>query len=114
VGEVIACTNQKGGVGKTTTVVNLASYLARSGRRILVVDLDPQGNATSGLGLPSVPVERSIHPVLVDGGDAQDRVVPTAIEGLSIIPSSRDLAGAEVELISMPNREPPLILALPR
>ena len=102
---MIACTNQKGGVGKTTTVVNLASYLARSGRRILVVDLDPQGNATSGLGLPSVPVDRSIHPVLVDGGDARDRIVPAAIEGLSIIPSSRDLAGAEVELVPVEGRE---------
>lgn len=104
-GEIIACTNQKGGVGKTTTVVNLASYLARSGRRVLVVDLDPQANATSGLGLTSVPVERSIHPVLVDGDDARDRVVPVAIEGLSIIPSSRDLAGAEVELVPVDARE---------
>jgi len=112
VGEIIACTNQKGGVGKTTTVVNLASYLARTGRRVLVVDLDPQANATSGLGLASVPVERSIHPVLVDGGDAQDRVVPAAIEGLSIIPSSRDLAGAEVELVPVEGRERRLARAL--
>ncbi len=111
-GEIIACTNQKGGVGKTTTVVNLASYLARSGRRVLVVDLDPQGNATSGLGLAGVPVDRSIHPVLVDGGAAQDRVVPTAIEGLSVIPSSRDLAGAEVELVPIPGRERRLARAL--
>jgi chromosome partitioning protein len=112
VGEIIACTNQKGGVGKTTTVVNLASYLARTGRRILVVDLDPQGNATSGLGLASVPVDRSIHPVLVDGGEAMDRVVPTAFEGLSIIPSSRDLAGAEVELVPVEGRERRLARAL--
>ena len=111
-GEIIACTNQKGGVGKTTTVVNLASYLARTGRRVLVVDLDPQANATSGLGLASVPVERSIHPVLVDGGDAQDRVVPAATEGLSIIPSSRDLAGAEVELVPVEGRERRLARAL--
>ncbi len=111
-GEVIACTNQKGGVGKTTTVVNLASYLARSGRRVLLVDLDPQGNATSGLGLASVPVEQSIHPVLVDGGDARDRVVPAAIEGLSIIPSSRDLAGAEVELVPVEARERRLARAM--
>jgi chromosome partitioning protein len=112
VGEIIACTNQKGGVGKTTTVVNLASYVARSGRRVLVVDLDPQGNATSGLGLASVPVERSVHPVLVDGGDAHERIVPAAIEGLSIIPSSRDLAGAEVELVPVPARERQLARAL--
>ena len=111
-GEIIACTNQKGGVGKTTTVVNLASYLARSGRRVLVVDLDPQGNATSGLGLPIVPVERSIHPVLVDGDDALDRVVPAAIEDMSIIPSSRDLAGAEVELVPIEGRERRLARAL--
>jgi chromosome partitioning protein len=112
VGELIACTNQKGGVGKTTTVVNLASYLARSDRRVLVVDLDPQGNATSGLGLASVPVERSIHPVLVDGADALDRVVPVATEGLSIIPSSRDLAGVEVELVPVEGRERRLARAL--
>jgi len=112
VGEIIACTNQKGGVGKTTTVVNLASYLARSGRRVLVVDLDPQGNATSGLGFASVPIEQSIHPVLVDGGNASDRVVPAAIEGLSIIPSSRDLAGAEVELVPVDARERRLARAL--
>ncbi len=111
-GEIIACTNQKGGVGKTTTVVNLASYIARAGRRVLVVDLDPQGNATSGLGLSSVPVERSIHPVLVDGDQARDRVVPVAIEGLSIIPSSRDLAGAEVELVPVDARERRLARAM--
>jgi chromosome partitioning protein len=105
VGEIIACTNQKGGVGKTTTVVNLASSLARTGRRVLVVDLDPQGNATSGLGIASVAVERSIHPVLVDGDDVLDRVVPTVNEGLFIIPSSRDLAGAEVELVPIEGRE---------
>ncbi|MBX3028674.1 MAG: ParA family protein [Chloroflexi bacterium] len=104
-GEVIACANQKGGVGKTTTVVNLASYLARAGRRILIVDLDPQGNATSGVGLSSVPAERSVHQVLVEGAEARALIQPTAIEGLSIIPSSRDLAGAEVELVPLFNRE---------
>ena len=67
-GEVIACANQKGGVGKTTTVVNLASFLAEAGRRILIVDLDPQGNATSGFGLGSREVDRSIYPVLVGNG----------------------------------------------
>jgi chromosome partitioning protein len=105
VGEVIACANQKGGVGKTTTVVNLASYLARAGRRTLIVDLDPQGNASSGVGLAPVPAERSIHQVLVEGAEARALIRPTAIEGLSIIPSSRDLAGAEVELVPLFNRE---------
>jgi chromosome partitioning protein len=104
-GEVIACANQKGGVGKTTTVVNLASYLARSGCRILIIDLDPQGNATSGFGLGSREVDRSIYPVLVGSGSLQDLIVEAAIEGLSIIPSSRDLAGAEVELVPLAGRE---------
>jgi len=112
VGEIIACANQKGGVGKTTTVVNLASFLARSGRRILIVDLDPQGNATSGVGLVSREVDRSIYPVLVANGSLQDLIAAASIEGLSIIPSSRDLAGAEVELVPLPGRERRLARAL--
>jgi chromosome partitioning protein len=111
-GEVIACANQNGGVGKTTTVVNLASYLARSGRRVLILDLDPQGNATSGVGLGSREVDRSIYPVLVGNGSLQDLIIAAAIEGLSIIPSSRDLAGAEVELVPMSGRERRLARAL--
>ncbi len=111
-GEVIACANQKGGVGKTTTVVNLASYLARSGRRVLILDLDPQGNATSGVGLGSREVDRSIYPVLVGNGSLQDLIIAAAIEGLSIIPSSPDLAGAEVELVPMSGRERRLARAL--
>jgi chromosome partitioning protein len=111
-GESIACANQKGGVGKTTTVVNLASYLARSGCRVLIVDLDPQGNATSGVGLGSREVERSIYPVLLGNGNLQDLITAAAIEGLSIIPSSRDLAGAEVELVPLPARERRLARAL--
>jgi chromosome partitioning protein len=111
-GEVIACANQKGGVGKTTTVVSLASYLARSGCRVLILDLDPQGNASSGVGLGSREVDRSIYPVLVGNGDLQDLIIPAAIEGLFIIPSSRDLAGAEVELVPMAGRERRLARAL--
>ena len=111
-GEVIACANQKGGVGKTTTVINLATYLALDGRRVLVVDLDPQGNATSGLGFDRASARASIYPSLVEGLSPRELVQPTQIEGLWLIPSGRDLAGAEVELVELPNREHKLRHAL--
>jgi len=112
VGEIIACANQKGGVGKTTTVINLAAYLALSGRRVLVVDLDPQGNATSGLGLDRNAASGSIYPALVAGVGADDLARPTLVDNLWIIPSGADLAGAEVELISLGQRERRLQRAL--
>ena len=103
-GETIACANQKGGVGKTTTVVNLASYLALAGDRVLVVDLDPQGNATSALGIERAR-DRSVYDAVIDDVQLEDLAVDTRIDGLTLIPSSIALAGAEVELTPLEQRE---------
>jgi chromosome partitioning protein len=103
-GRVLAVANQKGGVGKTTTVVNLGAYLAEAGRRVLVVDADAQGNATTGLGL-SKDGEPSIYDVLVGGMSAVEATRPTQVEGLHILPSTVDLAGAEIELVERGRRE---------
>ena len=103
-GQTIACANQKGGVGKTTTVVNLASYLALDGDRVLVVDLDPQGNATSGFGVDRASLERSVYDAVVDGHEIDDLIVP-GTTGVDLVPSSIALAGAEVELAGADARE---------
>jgi chromosome partitioning protein len=104
VGQTVAFANQKGGVGKTTTVVNLASYLALAGDRVLVIDLDPQGNATSGLGLDRNRRE-SVYDAVIEAVALADLTVATQIDGLSIVPSSIALAGAEVELAAIEQRE---------
>ncbi len=104
-GQTIACTNQKGGVGKTTTVVNLATYLALLGDRVLVIDLDPQGNATSGFGIDRGAVSGSIYDALVDGVPLAELQVDTPVEGVRLVPSSIALAGAEVELANAESRE---------
>jgi chromosome partitioning protein len=105
VGQTIACANQKGGVGKTTTVVNLGSYLALAGERVLVVDLDPQGNATSGLGLDRLSIERSIYDAVIDGANLRELTVAGPVPGLDVVPSAIALAGAEVELAPLEGRE---------
>ena len=104
-GRTIACANQKGGVGKTTTVVNLASLLAISGDRVLLIDLDPQGNATSGLGIDRAAVEQSTYDGLLDGVDLAELVVQGTSPGVDVVPSAIALAGAEVELAGSTGRE---------
>jgi chromosome partitioning protein len=109
---VLTVANQKGGVGKSTTAVNLGAYLALAGARILVIDLDPQGNATTGLGLDHRHLEQSVYDVLTGEVEAQDAVRRTMVANLDVLPSTIDLAGAEVELVSAISRESRLQRAL--
>ena len=102
---VITVANQKGGVGKTTTAVNVAVALALRGARVLCIDLDPQGNATTALGVERHPELRSIYDVLVGTATLAEVVVPASVAGLSCVPATIDLAGAEIELVPVPERE---------
>lgn len=101
----LAITNQKGGVGKTTSCINLASELGKRGYRILVVDIDPQGNCTSGLGVQASEPDLTLYDMLLDDADPEEVVAETSWEGVKIIPANIDLAGAEVELASALSRE---------
>src|SRR5512138_1177326 len=103
--KIICIANQKGGVGKTTTAVNLSSSLAVAERRTLLVDMDPQGNAGSGVGIDKGSLKESIYDVLINDEDPHRVVVPTAIPFLSVLPATTDLAGAELELVSVIGRE---------
>jgi chromosome partitioning protein len=104
-GRVIIVANQKGGVGKTTTVVNLSAYIANSGKKILVIDLDSQSNSCSGLGVRKEGRDKSLYEALVGNAPAGDIIVPTGIKNLHVIPSNINLSGAQVEMVAMENRE---------
>ena len=104
-GRIIAIANQKGGVGKTTTTINLSACLAEAGKKVLTIDMDPQGNTTSGLGVDKNECENTVYELILGESSFQESLVHTEFEGLDLIPSNVNLAGAEIELLNIENRE---------
>ena len=104
-GRVIAISNQKGGVGKTTTSINLSACLAEKGKKVLVIDIDPQGNTTSGLCLDKDSLKATVYDLMINYAPIWDCISPSVVDNVSVIPSDRDLAGAEIELVGIKERE---------
>ena len=104
-GRIIAIANQKGGVGKTTTAINLSACLAESGQKVLTINFDPQGNATSGLGIEKGEIDKTVYDLLVGECDIEECLISNMQENLDLLPSNVDLAGAEIELLEIENKE---------